>query len=113
MRKFYSLEEIAEQLGVTYQLVYRLVRTGEMPAVRIGKVYRVSDLDLETYLGHQRDSMQKEVQALTCARCGKTFLSAQSLVGACKECGAPLCINCVSIDHADYCEAHEKSEKEE
>ncbi len=107
MPKFYSLEEIAQQLGVTYQLVYKLVRTGEIPSVRIGKVYRVTDLDMETYLTRQRDKVQKSVTSLTCSRCGKSFFSAQSLTGACEECGAPLCIHCQSVAHAHYCKEHE------
>lgn len=107
MPKFYSLEEIAQQLGVTYQLVYKLVRTGELPSVRIGKVYRITDLDLETYLIRQRDKVQKSIVSQTCSRCGKTFFSSQSLTGKCEECGAPLCIHCQSVDHAHYCKEHE------
>lgn len=109
MPKFYSLEEVAQQLGVTYQLVYKLVRTGEIPSVRIGKVYRVTDLDMETYLTRQRDKVRKSIVSQTCSRCGKTFFSSQSLTGECEECGAPLCIHCQSVDHAHYCKEHEYS----
>ena len=49
-----SLEEVVEMLGVTYQLIYRLVRSGELPAVRLGKLYRVSRIDLEQYLERQK-----------------------------------------------------------
>ena len=44
---YMSLEEVAEFLGVTYQLIYRLVRSGELPAARLGKLYRVARADLE------------------------------------------------------------------
>jgi excisionase family DNA binding protein len=30
--------------------VYRLIKTGKLPAVRIGKAYRVREDDLESYL---------------------------------------------------------------
>ncbi len=48
--EYMSLEEVADMLGVTYQLIYRLVRSGELPAVRLGKLYRVSRVDLDGYL---------------------------------------------------------------
>ena len=48
--EYMSLEEVADMLGVTYQLIYRLVRAGELPAVRLGKLYRVSRADLDAYL---------------------------------------------------------------
>ena len=49
-RQFLSLEEVAELLSVNYQLVYRLVRAGELPAVRLGRVYRVDRNDLDDFL---------------------------------------------------------------
>ena len=36
--EYKSLEEVADMLGVTYQLIDRLVRSGELPAVRLGKL---------------------------------------------------------------------------
>ena len=36
--EYMSLEDVAKMLGVTYQLIYRLVRSGELPAVRLGKL---------------------------------------------------------------------------
>ena len=39
-KEYLSLEEVPESLGVTYQLIYRLVRTGDLPAARLGKLYR-------------------------------------------------------------------------
>ncbi len=49
-RQFLSLEEVAKLLNVNYQLVYRLVRAGELPAVRLGRVYRVDRNDLDDFL---------------------------------------------------------------
>jgi excisionase family DNA binding protein len=42
--------EVAEQLRVSTMTVYRLIRRGELPAVRVGRNYRVRARDLETYL---------------------------------------------------------------
>ena len=111
--KFYTLDEIAAQFGVSYQMVYRMVRLGELPALRFGKNYRVAEKDLEAYLQRQREAVKEEVQSQTCARCGKTFFSSQSMVGGCKVCGAPLCMNCVNIEHAEFCAEHENSEDEQ
>ncbi len=49
-KKFLSLEEVSDLLDVDYQLVYRLARSGELPAARIGRIYRVARQDLEAYL---------------------------------------------------------------
>ena len=49
-KEFFTLEEVAELLCVNYQLVYKLVKTGEMPALRIGRVYRVRKSQLEKFI---------------------------------------------------------------
>ena len=38
-KEFYSLEELADLHSVTYQRIYKVVRSGELPAARIGKVF--------------------------------------------------------------------------
>jgi excisionase family DNA binding protein len=45
--------EVAEKLRVSTMTVYRLIRRGELPAVRVGRNYRVRSGDLETYLDGQ------------------------------------------------------------
>ena len=45
--------EVAEQLRVSTMTVYRLIRRGELPAVRVGRNYRVRSEDLEQYLSQQ------------------------------------------------------------
>jgi len=37
-------------MRVSKMTVYRLIRTGKLPAVQIGKAYRVRDNDLEQFL---------------------------------------------------------------
>ena len=54
--EYMSLEDVADMLGVTYQLIYRLVRSGELPAVRLGKLYRVSRSDLDGYLERSKNA---------------------------------------------------------
>lgn len=48
--RFLTALEAAERMRVSKMTVYRLIQTGKIPAVRIGKAYRVREEDLETYL---------------------------------------------------------------
>ncbi len=45
--------EVADQLRVSTMTVYRLIRSGELPAVRVGRNYRVRPGDLSAYLEGQ------------------------------------------------------------
>lgn len=45
--------EVADQLRVSTMTIYRLIRRGELPAVRVGRNYRVRERDLEAYLATQ------------------------------------------------------------
>ncbi|MBW3620136.1 MAG: helix-turn-helix domain-containing protein [Actinobacteria bacterium] len=45
--------EVAEQLRVSTMTIYRLIRSGELPAVRVGRNYRVRAGDLDAYLDGQ------------------------------------------------------------
>ncbi len=45
--------EVAEHLRVSTMTIYRLIRRGELPAVRVGRNYRVRQSDLEAYLADQ------------------------------------------------------------
>ena len=33
--------------------VYRIIKSGELPAVRVGRSVRVRDVDVDTYLGNR------------------------------------------------------------
>ena len=45
--------EVADQLRVSTMTIYRLIRRGELPAVRVGRNYRVRVQDLDAYLDDQ------------------------------------------------------------
>jgi excisionase family DNA binding protein len=45
--------EVADRLRVSTMTIYRLIRRGELPAVRVGRNYRVRARDLEAYLAEQ------------------------------------------------------------
>lgn len=48
-----TVNEVAELLRVSSMTVYRLVRRGELPAVRVGRNYRVRSSALDAYLDAQ------------------------------------------------------------
>ena len=48
--RFLTAAEVADILRVSTMTVYRLIRAGEMPSVRVGKSYRVREDDVDRYL---------------------------------------------------------------
>ena len=92
-RPFLSVEEVAEHLGVNYQLIYRLVRSGKLPAVRLGRVYRIRSDDLDAYLA--RNATAKD-EGFTCCACGNFFHSTLSQGGSSEKTGQPICFDCWS-----------------
>jgi excisionase family DNA binding protein len=49
--RFLTAAEVADHLRVSTMTVYRLIRSGDLPAVRVGRSYRVAEADLDRYLG--------------------------------------------------------------
>ena len=100
--EYLSIEEAAERLSVDYKTIYRLVRAGEIPAARIGRVYRIKGSDLDEFF-----ERSKAVQmGVVCSLCGETILSVLGIAGACEECEAPLCVKCVKVGKAVLCKEH-------
>jgi excisionase family DNA binding protein len=48
--KFLTVAEVAAVMRVSKMTVYRLVHSGELPAVRVGRSFRVSEQDVNEYL---------------------------------------------------------------
>ncbi|HXF02578.1 helix-turn-helix domain-containing protein [Arthrobacter sulfonylureivorans] len=48
--RFLTVSEVAAVMRVSKMTVYRLVHSGEMPAVRFGRSYRVPESAVEEYL---------------------------------------------------------------
>jgi excisionase family DNA binding protein len=45
-----TVSEVASAMRVSNMTVYRLIRSGELPAVRVGKSYRIREGELERFL---------------------------------------------------------------
>ena len=48
-----TVREVAEAMRVSTMTVYRLIRSGALPAIRVGKHFRIRHSDLEHYLKAQ------------------------------------------------------------
>lgn len=48
-----TVREVAESMRVSTMTVYRLIRAGSLPAIRVGKHFRIRTRDLEHYLDIQ------------------------------------------------------------
>src|SRR5947207_2936474 len=49
--RFLTVAEVAELMRVSTMTVYRLIKGGDLAAVRVGKSYRVREDDVDRYLG--------------------------------------------------------------
>lgn len=48
--KFLTIAEVASMMRVSKMTVYRLVHNEELPAVRVGRSFRVTEDDVNEYL---------------------------------------------------------------
>lgn len=48
-----TVGEVAATLRVSNMTVYRLIQAGRLPAIRVGRSYRIREEDVERYLGTQ------------------------------------------------------------
>src|SRR6202795_2812888 len=51
---FLTTEEVLEDLQVTLRTVYRLIKAGKIPAVRVGRQWRFRKRDIDAWLDNQR-----------------------------------------------------------
>jgi excisionase family DNA binding protein len=45
-----TVAEVAATMRVSNMTVYRLIKAGDLPAVRVGRSFRVRDADVDAYL---------------------------------------------------------------
>jgi excisionase family DNA binding protein len=48
--KFLTVAEVAATMRVSKMTVYRLVHSGELPAVQVGRSFRINEDDVNEYL---------------------------------------------------------------
>ncbi|HZE41957.1 MAG TPA: helix-turn-helix domain-containing protein [Stackebrandtia sp.] len=50
--KFLTVAEVAALMRVSKMTVYRLVHSGHLPAIRVGRSFRVTEKAVQDYLAH-------------------------------------------------------------
>lgn len=106
MTEFLGIKEAAEYLNVEYKTIYRLVRAGELPAGKIGGVYRIRKEDIEAYWARQAGTLKPAAVVESCAACGQPIASRDFIGGSCEICGAPICKSCWRLDGKRLCADH-------
>lgn len=48
--RYLTVAEVAQDMRVSTMTVYRLIKSGELAAVRVGKSYRIRAVDLDNFL---------------------------------------------------------------
>jgi putative molybdopterin biosynthesis protein len=49
-----TAERAAHELAVTVRTLYRLIRSGELPAYKVGRQFRIERADVTAYLKNHR-----------------------------------------------------------
>ena len=57
MEKFFSCEEISVRYSVKIATVWEWIRRGDLPAIKIGKQYRIRASDLEEFERNNRTGL--------------------------------------------------------
>jgi len=53
MNNLLNATDVAQRLAISKPFAYRLIQTGAIPSVRIGRCVRVREQDLDAYIGKQ------------------------------------------------------------
>lgn len=61
--RFVSIADVAETLAISARQAYGLVTSGELPAIKVGKSWRVELTELEAYIERQYADTQAKVSA--------------------------------------------------
>ena len=56
---YYTCEEVAAMLKITTQTVYDWISAGKLPAIKIGKSYRIEEGDIEALINRGRISSKQ------------------------------------------------------
>lgn len=59
-RDWLSVADICEYMNVSAFVVTKLLRTGELPAVKFGREWRVARVDFQDYINRQRARAQEK-----------------------------------------------------
>lgn len=60
--RLWTVAEVADHMRVSNMTVYRLIKAGELPAIRVGKNYRIRAKELAAYLDASATVQPDEAQ---------------------------------------------------
>ncbi len=129
LKPFLSLKEMAQYLGMGYKAVWRLVLSGELPASKVGGIYRIRRNDAEAFLEQRKvarkvperqlDNLDEKPFAglylgragINCSRCLRLIKTPEMVGGECQHpgCDAILCRSCWASENDRYCLEHKPS----
>lgn len=116
MKEYLSIKEVADYLGVDYKTIYRLVQQAEIPAGKVGGVYRIPRQEVEAYYERQRQVLVRQASATLPIKCGRCLrlLAPYEIEGPCdgEECEEPICRTCWEADPDHRCRLHVRSREE-
>ena len=55
-KRFYSVQQIADKLNIHFRTVYNLIYSGQLPSIRVGRVYRISQDHLNAFCFQQEQA---------------------------------------------------------
>lgn len=63
--RLWTVAEVADHMRVSNMTVYRLIKSGELPAIRVGKNYRIRGKELSDYIDRSFQTVADEARAAT------------------------------------------------
>jgi len=118
-----DIHAAAELLAVDTKTVYRLIQSGDLPAAKIGRVYRLSQDDVEHYFEQRkaatmrvfrtngkraREGVSDAPTERRCSWCGRELVLNYSVATKCEEpgCEATICRTCARSGALTRCPVH-------
>ena len=59
---FLTSREVMKQLSISRPVFYRLIDEGEIPALKMGKNYRIDPDDLQHYINQKKNETRQRVR---------------------------------------------------
>jgi excisionase family DNA binding protein len=53
-----QVEQAAERLNISKWMIYKLIRSGELPHIKIGVAVRIKEADLEEYINRNYHALE-------------------------------------------------------
>jgi len=63
--KVYTMEEVSEILSISIKTVYKYIHEGLLPAVRVGKYWRITEDGLREFLTRGTSPAKKEPKKIS------------------------------------------------